>query len=35
MLIIQSAYIQLLKNKKMNENERDIDRAKIIQELLD
>ncbi|MDY0382138.1 MAG: protein arginine kinase [Atribacterota bacterium] len=35
MLIIQSAYIQLLKNKKMNENERDIARAKIIQELLD
>ncbi|MDX9799655.1 MAG: protein arginine kinase [Bacteroidales bacterium] len=35
MLIIQSAYIQLLKNKNMNENERDIARAKIIQELLD
>ena len=34
MLIIQSAYIQLLKNKKMSENERDIARAKIIQELL-
>ena len=34
MLIIQSAYIQLLKNKKMNKNERNIARAKIIQELL-
>ena len=34
MLIIQSAYIQLLKNKKMSENERDIARTKIIQELL-
>lgn len=34
MLIMQSAYIQLLKGKKMDENERDSARAELIQELL-
>jgi protein-arginine kinase len=31
---MQSAYIQLLKGKKMDENERDSARAELIQELL-
>ncbi len=35
MLIIQSGYLQLLKSRKMDENERDMTRAKLIQELLD